>query len=225
MTPEDPFGRRDEEETDAFGRPIEQPPSEPARRPPETPGRFLPPTDQPPDKSAWSTERAPPAPPGPSGYLSQAQAPVPSDAAEWSQRGGAALLDFAIRAAIIFAAALVGALAYLGGDAAGGVGITVGVFAGIVASLAYAPWMISTRNGQTVGHRVTDTRVVMRDGGRLGGGRAFVREVLVKAILFETILLWITFGIGPLLNYLWALWDDRNETLHDKMCGTRVVRS
>ena len=47
----------------------------------------------------------------------------------------------------------------------------------------------------------------------------------VKAILFDNVLAWLTFAIAPLLNYLWALWDDRNEALHDKLCGTRVVEA
>ena len=212
MTPEDPFGRRDEEETDAFGRPR------------ETPGRFLPPTDQPPEQSAWRPEATPTAPSGPPGYLAQARAPVASDAAEWAQRAGAALLDFGVRAAIVVGCVLVGALAYAGSEAAGDAGLGIGLLVGLVAAWAYAPWMIATRNGQTLGHRATDTRIVRRDGSAVGGGLAVVREVLVKGILFETLLLWVTFAIGPLLNYLWPLWDARNETLHDKMCGTRVVR-
>ncbi len=33
-----------------------------------------------------------------------------------------------------------------------------------------------------------------------------------------------TILILPLLNYLWPLWDKKNEALHDKMCSTRVVK-
>jgi uncharacterized RDD family membrane protein YckC len=27
-----------------------------------------------------------------------------------------------------------------------------------------------------------------------------------------------------LLDYLWPLWDDRNQAIHDKIAGTNVVR-
>jgi uncharacterized RDD family membrane protein YckC len=49
-----------------------------------------------------------------------------------------------------------------------------------------------------------------------------VREVLAKALLIEG-LGGIAFSIPTILNYLWPLWDDRDEALHDKLCGTRVV--
>jgi uncharacterized RDD family membrane protein YckC len=37
-------------------------------------------------------------------------------------------------------------------------------------------------------------------------------------------LLWIL-PFGLLLSYLWPLWDSRNQTLHDKMANTIVVKS
>jgi uncharacterized RDD family membrane protein YckC len=224
----------DDEKYDAFGRPIEEregegPPSESA--PPEQPPpRFLPPSEQPPEREAWWAEPGAAAPPsGPSGGFSAPSGGVTADSAgvpaEWPQRVGAAGLDLLVRVGIVVVATLVGALAHVGGNTAGGVGIVVGLVVGGLASLAYAPYMIATRNGQTIGHRATDTRIVKSDGSPLTGGGAFVREVLVKGILFDNVLAWLTFAIAPLLNYLWALWDDRNETLHDKMCNTRVVRA
>jgi uncharacterized RDD family membrane protein YckC len=32
-------------------------------------------------------------------------------------------------------------------------------------------------------------------------------------------------GIWPVLNYLWPLWDSRNQALHDKIASTNVVRT
>ncbi|HEV2811629.1 MAG TPA: RDD family protein [Solirubrobacteraceae bacterium] len=225
----DPFGRSGEEETDAFGRPVErdslwsagdrtdepEPPRSAAASAP-TIGGFRPPTDTPPDTTAWRTEpqdgRAPPPSPASVGQ-----------GAEWLPRAGAAFLDLLVRLTLVLAGVLLGAVLYAGGDSAGEVGTTIGAILGVVAGLAYAPWMIATRNGQTLGHRATDTRIVMANGKAVTGGRAFTREVLVKGVLFDGLLIWVTFAILPLLNYLWPLWDDRNETLHDKMCGTRVL--
>jgi uncharacterized RDD family membrane protein YckC len=110
-----------------------------------------------------------------------------------------------------------------GGDAAVGVGLGV-LLGAVIGWFVYAPLLMARWNGQTVGHRVCATRVVMSDGSRISGGRAFVREALVKNILIEGIGAF-TFYILPIVNYLSPLWDDANEALHDKMCGTRVITS
>jgi uncharacterized RDD family membrane protein YckC len=139
------------------------------------------------------------------------------------QRVGAAVVDFFVRLAIILATTLLGAIAYAGGDTAGEVGVIAGlVVGGVIGGLVYAPYMIATRDGQTFGHKATNTRIVSVDGTRLGGGRAFVREVLVKSLLFEG-LGGFLFAIPTILNYVWPLFDQRKEALHDKICATRVV--
>jgi uncharacterized RDD family membrane protein YckC len=217
---EDPFGRAGEEQTDAFGRPLEKgheaeqprfaPPTDDA---PEAsaPPRFAPPTDAPPQPAAWT---APPV-----------EQQAVGQAAEWIERVGAAVIDFFVRAGIVLAAIAIGAIAYAGGDTAGDAGIGFGFILGYLATYAYAPWMIAARNGQTVGHKAVNTRIVRTDGAPLSGGTAVLREVVVKGLLFDLILTSLTFGIAALLNYLWPLWDDRDETLHDKMCNTRVLKS
>ena len=58
----------------------------------------------------------------------------------------------------------------------------------------------------------------------MSGGKAFAREVLVKDILFEGHRRASRSGSSTLVNYLWPLWDEHNEALHDKMCDTRVVQ-
>ena len=45
---------------------------------------------------------------------------------------------------------------------------------------------------------------------------------LVKGLLFG-LLYALTLGILFLLDNLWPLWDDDNQTLHDKVVGTYVV--
>ena len=168
-------------------------------------------------------ERLTPAPPPDDLW---APAPSPSSSprlADWWPRVGAATIDFFVRLGIVLAFGLVGALAFLAGSSAGEIGLGAGIILGaLVGYFVYAPLMMARTNGQTVGHRATDTRVVMADGSRLSGGRAFVREALVKNLLIEGVGAF-TLYILTILNYLMPLWDDNNETLHDKMCGTRVV--
>jgi uncharacterized RDD family membrane protein YckC len=75
------------------------------------------------------------------------------------------------------------------------------------------------RNGQTWGMQVVGIRVVREDGYRFSGGNAIVREVLVKNFLMGLCF------IVQILNYLWPLWDDKNQCLHDKICNTLVLRA
>jgi uncharacterized RDD family membrane protein YckC len=99
--------------------------------------------------------------------------------------------------------------------------VTGAALGGLIA-LPYAPIMMARTKGQTVGHRAVDTRVVRRDGTPITGGGAIVREIVVKYLVFEVAGFFLLLLPG-VLNYLWPLWDDRNEALHDKICGTRVV--
>jgi uncharacterized RDD family membrane protein YckC len=216
----------DEREHDPFGRPRAEGESlwagrteDPAAPEAERPGRWLPPTDARPDPGAYAPW--PGQEPGPGAPAAPGRAPD----AEYMQRVGAAVVDFFVRLALVLAGTLLGAIAYAGGETAGGVGIIVGlVVGGVLGALVYAPYMLATRQGQTFGHKATNTRVVMVDGTRLTGRRAFVREVLVKGLLFESLGSFL-FLIPTVLNYVWPLFDERNEALHDKICATRVVEA
>ena len=129
-----------------------------------------------------------------------------------------------MRLGIIIVGAMVGAIGFAGGADAGEYGVYGGIGLAFIVALGYAPWMIARTGGQTVGHRAVSTRIVNTDGSLLTGRRAVLREVVVKALLFEGVGGFF-FSIPTLLNYLWPLWDDRNEALHDKLCGTRVIEA
>jgi uncharacterized RDD family membrane protein YckC len=199
--------------------------SGPEDRRDDDPPRWLPPTDGPP-ATPPAPEARPEAEPERFGRFSApvTQAParsvVGATAHYWS-RVGAAVVDFFVRLALVLAGLLVGALFYSGGDSAGQAGVTAGIVVGVIAGLAYAPIMIARTGGQTVGHKATDTRIVRKDGTALDGGGAAMRELVVKWLLFEVIGGFIL--IPTIVNYLWPLWDAEDETLHDKICSTRVV--
>jgi uncharacterized RDD family membrane protein YckC len=96
--------------------------------------------------------------------------------------------------------------------------------AGLVAATliegAYFTIMLS-RRGQTVGNMAVSTRVVdAATGGPISTGKALGRW----AAQFLFGLGVFVFLIPTLLDYLWPLWDSRNQTLHDKMVGTVVIR-
>lgn len=71
-------------------------------------------------------------------------------------------------------------------------------------------WM----HGWTPGSRLLGMRIVRLDGGAPGARGGLVRAVVA---FFSDFF----FGLG----YLWAIWDPRRQTWHDKVAGTFVVNS
>jgi len=78
------------------------------------------------------------------------------------------------------------------------------------------------RNGQTLGKQLLGIRVLRDDGQPVSFGFALLREVVIKALLVGNVGALLLY-IPILLNYLWPLWDERSEALHDKMVKTHVV--
>ncbi|HAL46249.1 MAG: hypothetical protein CL694_14105 [Chloroflexi bacterium] len=84
-------------------------------------------------------------------------------------------------------------------------------------------WLIVIGKGQTPGKQIMGIRAITDSGMKSGWGRTFVRELLVKGIVFG-FLSAFTLGVVGILDYLWALWDIDKQALHDKMAGTFVVQ-
>lgn len=78
-------------------------------------------------------------------------------------------------------------------------------------------WIILVgRTGQTLGKRAVGVRVVdATNGSPIGAGRALGRY------LFATFIS----GNFCLLGYLWALWDSKKQTWHDKVVSSVVVKA
>lgn len=53
-------------------------------------------------------------------------------------------------------------------------------------------------------------------------GWTFVREFLVKFLLFEVVGD-VAFGLASPVDLIWAFWDKDRQTLHDKIVKTVVV--
>jgi uncharacterized RDD family membrane protein YckC len=83
-----------------------------------------------------------------------------------------------------------------------------------VASILYYGLMWS-RTGQTYGKKIMGLRVVTLDGGLPGFWPSVGRVVVGYGISS------VAFNLG----FLWMLWDDQQQTWHDKMFGTFVVKS
>lgn len=74
-------------------------------------------------------------------------------------------------------------------------------------------WWASNALGASLGKLAVGSRVVRADGHRPGFGRGLARTAVA-------VLSTYAFFIG----YLWAFWDARTQTWHDKAAGTFVVR-
>ncbi len=85
-------------------------------------------------------------------------------------------------------------------------------------------WLFFTaKTAQTPAKRLLNVYILDNNTQQpVSAGRVWVREVLVKSLLFG-IVSNFTFGIAPLVNYAWALFDDNRQALHDKIASTIVV--
>jgi uncharacterized RDD family membrane protein YckC len=92
-----------------------------------------------------------------------------------------------------------------------------------IVAFLYAPVLMARTNGKTLGRMAMNIRVVKTSGEPITFGFAMLREVVVKSIVFG-IAGSFTFGLAPLLDVLWPLWDEENRALHDFIVSTRVVK-
>lgn len=137
-------------------------------------------------------------PPPPPNYGSaQFSAPAGQEYAGWGARLGAVILDALI------------------------IGIPMGILDAIVGiqifsfigGLIYSIYFIGS-TGQTLGKKVLSVQVV-RDGSPAPIGYGLAAGRYFAAILS---------ALPCLLGYFWPLWDDKNQTFHDKICSTVVVK-
>lgn len=134
----------------------------------------------------------------------------------WWRRVGAQFIDvlmIVIPVEIVFAVL----------DGAAGVSQNYSTIANLIILTIYFIATMTAWQGQTVGKRVTGIRVVREDGQPIDAKFVFIRQTLVMQILFGMLAIFL-FYIPTLLNYLWPLWDDKHQALHDKIVKSRVVR-
>jgi uncharacterized RDD family membrane protein YckC len=96
--------------------------------------------------------------------------------------------------------------------------IAAAALLGLVAlagGLLYHTFMIGG-TGQTLGKKAVGVRVVdASSGAPIGNGRALGRYLFAAFIS----------GNLCALGYLWALWDQRKQTWHDKVVSSVVVKA
>jgi uncharacterized RDD family membrane protein YckC len=184
------------------GQPGQFPPGQPGQFPPGQPGQYRPQGYNPYGQG------------GPGfGY---GYAP-PGQLAGWPIRVGASLLDSLILmiptfVGIISALVIDGDQEELGSG--GGIAMVGGFF------VAFLVWVWNRviqqgRTGQSFGKKLTGLKVVDAQTGQLiGMGKNLGREVCAQI-----------FNQFCILNVLWPLWDDKQQTWHDKVVSDIVIRA
>jgi len=144
-------------------------------------------------------------------------AEVETEELELASRGlrlGAYLLDYVITNVAIYVPALIGAaISPPRPDSISPVAIAlmcVGWLAWIVVTI-----VLVARNGQTIGKKLLDIKVVRSDGSKASLGRIFWLRNFVPGLLIITL-------IFPLIDNLF-IFNETKQCLHDKIADTIVV--
>lgn len=144
-----------------------------------------------------------------------------------ARRAGARVIDAGLLGIVGFAVILPFMVAAVGLDEPGNHGKDAAVWSGpalfgwvvVVAVIPFAYEALQLAFwGQTLGKRALGLRVIAETGEPMtpaqAVGRAAVNNVLY---LFGC-------GVGTLMAYLWAIWDEPlHQALHDRLTGTVVV--
>ena len=154
--------------------------------------------------------------------------------ASWGSRAGALLLDMLFTALVSVPGliALIATIASADTETAadgttritnvngGLVGLTVLLY---LLPIAFQLWNHGWRQGAhgwSWGKQVVGIKLVSQATGQPPGGWTGIGRLLVRGLLGG-----VTGGIYTILTYLWPLWDERNQTLDDKIWSTLVVRA
>ncbi|MBE1502412.1 putative RDD family membrane protein YckC [Amycolatopsis lexingtonensis] len=153
-----------------------------------------------------------PAPFGQAAPFGQQGTPfgAPRNYAQWGQRALGWLVDFG---PVVLLYLIVIPASFAGGDA--------GSLLAVIGGLAWLGWTVYNRwiqqggTGQSLGKRVAKIKLVREDTGQpVGAGLAFVRDL---AHFVDNVICYV--------GWLWPLWDDKSQTLADKIMGTVVVQA
>jgi uncharacterized RDD family membrane protein YckC len=152
--------------------------------------------------------------------------------ASWALRLGGYLIDAAIFAVVLVVLALlfrhthalnVHLMARRGGRRR--TFSTVPFLITGVLFIAYGTVLCGGPRGQTLGMMAVGARAVAdQDRGALGYGRGLARA-LVEGVLRLVSLVFFLLGLIWILDMLFPLWDQRRQTLHDKVVGSVVIRT
>jgi hypothetical protein len=141
--------------------------------------------------------------------------------ATYGKRVGALLIDLLMSygiGATVFAIGFAVAIS----EASVGLGVLL-MIVGPLAGLIIGIWnkvFKEGKTGQSIGKAQMGISLVDSTTGLpLGAGRCFLREFVFS------LLNGITGSLFGILDYLWPLWDQKNERLMDKIITSRVIHT
>lgn len=90
----------------------------------------------------------------------------------------------------------------------------------------YATVLLTSRWSATLGMRLSGIRLETVDGSKATLARVAGRMAIVLAASLLALAgpLGIVVFLAVVVDLLWPLWDERRQTLHDKLAGTVVKR-
>ena len=96
----------------------------------------------------------------------------------------------------------------------------------ITLGIGWFIWLaIVAPRGQTPSKQLLGMYVLRDDGSRAGGGYVWLREVVVKWLLFGVAISVIVHGIAFSISALWCLGNRERQCLWDKVTATYVGHS
>jgi len=130
--------------------------------------------------------------------------------ASWGQRALGWLVDMG---PIILLYLILIPFAFSGGDGFSMLSVIGGL--AWIGWCVYNRWILQGNTGQSMGKRIAKIKLVREDTGQpIGPGMAFVRDL---AHFVDNVICYV--------GWLWPLWDDKKQTLADKIMGTIVVNA
>jgi uncharacterized RDD family membrane protein YckC len=195
----------------------DQPGGPPAYPGPQPPGPYPPAGAQPPGAYPPAGPQPPPGLQEPAGYF------MGRKLGSWIARVGAYLVDFILVSVPTVILVCIAVIPVAVSSSQGGqpdqaqlalmFSLLTAAFALELGLVAYNRWYLQGTTGQSWGKRIIGLRLVrMADGQPIGGGMAFVRDV---AHTLDALICYI--------GYLMPLWDDRRQTIADKLLNTVVL--
>lgn len=145
--------------------------------------------------------------------------------ASWGSRAIGYLIDGFLVGAVMLAlyfllAGIMASVAGLAGHNIAGGFCCMFIVLFPVATLLVGLWnrvYLIAQRGYSIGQGVVKIKVVDINGNLLTQGTAFIRLLVAAGMGMVPFL--------PLVDYLWPLWDQRGQTLHDKAVNCYVVNN
>lgn len=162
---------------------------------------------------------APPAPVRPARSVIEGR-PTPSSYADLWPRAGGLLVDNLIQLAVLVPFGLM--LGFTEGTLLYPLVALGSLVAWFGPSLWFA-WMIGT-TGQSPGMAMLGLKAVTDAGAPLGTGRGFGRWAAFTGFQVGGAALCCGLPFIGMVALLWMVWDQQNQTLHDKVAGSIIIK-